>query len=66
MIIHSEWKLGMCTTFDVESIYIIRVAEQWESLCSQEKILNLLTLLPRIQAHPLIGAPAPNPNKGAC
>ena len=24
------------------------------------------TLLPRIQAHPLIGAPVPNPNKGAC
>ena len=23
------------------SIYIIRVAEQWESLCSQAKILNL-------------------------
>ena len=33
--------------FDVQdvdkfiSIYIIRVAEQWESLCSQAKILNL-------------------------
>ena len=25
----------------ISSIYIIRVAEQWESLCSQAKILNL-------------------------
>ena len=32
--------LVLCIAFFV-SIYIIRVAEQWESLCSQAKILNL-------------------------
>ena len=25
---------------------------------------EISTLLPRIQGHPLIGTPAPNPNKG--
>ena len=32
----------------------------------QIKFTDITTLLPRIQAHPLIGTPVPNPNKGAC
>ena len=37
---------------DNESIYIIRVAEQWESLCSQAKILNLHLRLIKIKIKP--------------
>ena len=41
VIFYAENKTPANTKIILKSIYIIRVAEQWESLCSQAKILNL-------------------------